>query len=925
MNFKYSVVKYFAICFVFIAVAACSKTTYEEHMKNAEQALSDKSYGRAVIELKNVLQKVPDNKKARILIGQVYLQVGDGASAEKEFNRYIEYGGEESQVFIFKAKAMYLQHNYEALLAYLKKGDYDNAVALNIKGQAKIRLGVLDEASQLFNRALSIQSNFIDAKLGLAEVAVIKRNYSEALSKINDVIILSENDRRALYLKGRVLLLQGKPAEAVPALTKAAKTLNGKVYGEEQLNIQVFLIQSLIQNKQYKMAVPHIKTLSRFHPKILVTYYFNGLLAYLDKQYDEAEIKFNEVLKIKSDHMSSLLLLGTIHYVKGNFEQANNYLTKFVSNAPSHLQARKLLATVRVKLNRHAEALAVLTETSGDRDDELISMMGQLAVQSGQQAYAINILKQASDKTTDQTIRSTLAAAYLKRGQYDNAIQELDGLSDKNEQQQLMLIDAYLKSNKINQAKELLKEITKERPDSEITQVVAGIVALYSGERIEAKNFFNEALKIKPGFIHPRLYLASMQYADGNLDDARRLYDMILVQDENNVSAYLGLAQIAEKKGNLNQALDLLKEINTKNKTNLFPAVVLGSYYIRRQDHESALKVLMPAQQANPDNVKINLLLSYTYRKLGKPDRSVTLLNALLQTNQKNVLVYIELAGVLQERGESRKAKETLSKALRIKPGSIRAKHALGLLEMKRGATDSALKIARELQLNEKSAFIGYILSGDIYLQLEKYVKAQQSYQSAMNRQSNTYVLLKLYSSYNKAGQKRQAFELIDKWVKLHPNDLLVGLDLATLLIERGKQADAIKEYKRMLSINNQHIPSLNNLAMLYADDQSDQALRYAQQAYDIASSHPAIQDTLGWAYAKNGQLKRGLELLRKAARKSSDPSIHYHLAYVLHKSGQSAEARNVIVKVLSGKLDFSDVGNSKALLKEIDNTINNK
>ena len=46
----------------------------------------------AVIELKNALQRDRQNADARLLLGQVYLQLGNGAAAEKELRASLRYG-----------------------------------------------------------------------------------------------------------------------------------------------------------------------------------------------------------------------------------------------------------------------------------------------------------------------------------------------------------------------------------------------------------------------------------------------------------------------------------------------------------------------------------------------------------------------------------------------------------------------------------------------------------------------------------------------------------------------------------------------------------------------------------------------------------------------------------------------------------------
>src|SRR3546814_3715040 len=60
-----------------------SRAYYEAAAKLVEQG----DLRAAVIELKNALQRDPANAVARLLLGEVYLRLGDGAAAEKEIDR----------------------------------------------------------------------------------------------------------------------------------------------------------------------------------------------------------------------------------------------------------------------------------------------------------------------------------------------------------------------------------------------------------------------------------------------------------------------------------------------------------------------------------------------------------------------------------------------------------------------------------------------------------------------------------------------------------------------------------------------------------------------------------------------------------------------------------------------------------------------
>ena len=66
--------------------------TSTEHTNRAQSHLDEGEHRAALIELKNALLKNPDNTQARLLMGQLHVTLGDGASAEKELLHASELG-----------------------------------------------------------------------------------------------------------------------------------------------------------------------------------------------------------------------------------------------------------------------------------------------------------------------------------------------------------------------------------------------------------------------------------------------------------------------------------------------------------------------------------------------------------------------------------------------------------------------------------------------------------------------------------------------------------------------------------------------------------------------------------------------------------------------------------------------------------------
>ncbi len=83
----------FALAVSLAALPGCSKeASSQKSLALAKQAQAKGDTKAAVIDLKNALQKDPENRDARLLLGKLYDEMGDGASAEKELREASRLG-----------------------------------------------------------------------------------------------------------------------------------------------------------------------------------------------------------------------------------------------------------------------------------------------------------------------------------------------------------------------------------------------------------------------------------------------------------------------------------------------------------------------------------------------------------------------------------------------------------------------------------------------------------------------------------------------------------------------------------------------------------------------------------------------------------------------------------------------------------------
>jgi predicted Zn-dependent protease len=77
----------------------------------------------------------------------------------------------------------------------------------------------------------------------------------------------------------------------------------------------------------------------------------------------------------------------------------------------------------------------------------------------------------------------------------------------------------------------------------------------------------------------------------------------------------------------------------------------------------------------------------------------------------------------------------------------------------------------------------------------------------------------------------------------------------------------------------------------------------------------------MGWLLIENGQLNRGLELLKNASNKAPQAaSIQFHYAVGLARSGDHPQAKKVLQRTLASNPSFPESMEARKLLATLTN-----
>jgi len=127
----------------------------------------------------------------------------------------------------------------------------------------------------------------------------------------------------------------------------------------------------------------------------------------------------------------------------------------------------------------------------------------------------------------------------------------------------------------------------------------------------------------------------------------------------------------------------------------------------------------------------------------------------------------------------------------------------------------------------------------------------------------------------------RQALEMATS-----ADNTLMGaeLQLGNLYQQAGLFDDAAKRYRRVLTMRNDHVLALNNLAYVLAVNQKlpAEALPLAKKAYALAPRSASVIDTLAWVQHLLGQDKSASLLITEALRRApKNAELQLHAAIV--------------------------------------------
>ena len=895
-------------------IALCMLTGCElgpdevSRMNSAKQSLESRDYRSAMIELKSVLQENPENKEARLLLGELYIPLGDGVSAQKELQRVQQPGIIEPKLSISLARAFLLQNKFDDALKWstLPEGSssQDQSKAASIQGDVYIRQGNKQEARRLYKLSSVVLPQSESGLISMVKLLLLDNALERAMIVIDETVLQYPESAEAWLLRGKIGRSSANHLLAEESFKSALKAT-----GTEQLTLFGFqarlgILQSKLAQSDLAGGEEHINVLLKQLPAHPMPKYFDALVAYQRQDFEAANERLLQVLKVMDKHVPSLLLMGATQYALGQYEQASQYLSQVVLSVPSHLQARKMLAAVHLKLELPMEAVKVLAPVVEDDsvDVELLSMVGQAALSAGDIDNSEIYLNRALAQGDSAALRSELAKVFLAKGEYEDAIKELKKIEGRDElQARMMIVLAHLKNDHVDRATSAISALVDEYPDDSIVDVLQAGVYLTQGFRDRARASYLRALSKEKLLVSALLGVARIDSEDGRLIEAEEYFNQVLLVDGNNLQAFFGLAQIAERKNDLSQALLWVDRARKANPALVEPTLILARYYMREQQYDKAAGVVKEGIENRPNQLLLRRLDARIKFEQGNKSEAIEVLRGAAELDSEDSVLLLELATMQRELGHEEQARQTLLKGLRTVPGALNLEVELIELEIASGRFDSSKTRIERLKRGGEHRAVAFGLDGNQKMAQKKYSAAANAYQEALKLNASIVFLAKYMRVMHELGKLDKINQDIDRWLSMNPKkeDVIAGVYMGL-----GENKRAIQYYEIAIKHNPTHVVTLNNLAWLYSQQEDSRAIPMARKAYDLMPTSAEVVDTYGWILYKNQKYTDSVVFLREAY--SIDPDnmeIALHLVQGLSKAvGGKLEANRLLDRLIEKK-----------------------
>jgi len=919
-----------ATLLVALTLSGCDLfVSVDKRVEHAAALMDEGDFQTASIELRNVLQKNPDHPQARLLFARTSLMLGDVQSAQQELRRAVKLGVKPEQSARLDAEIKRALGQFGALEAELAgpRRGLSEPERLMLLGYARLGLNKPGEAGSAFQSAMTGRLTgdlAAEIRSGYAQALAAQGDFDAAFKELEEVLRVAPQFAQASLAKGSLLMQRGQyaSAEQVFAGVNPDKARPPLAMGD-RVKLLGGLVEARLAMNKLPEAKQALEQLARQAPQSVMYLFLLGRVEMAEGKTAQAVTELQKVVTAAPGFALGQFMLGLAYLRNGDNSLAESQFQKLVDASPGNVEARKLLAQARLQAGRPASASDALEPLvqAGTEDPEVFALLGRAKLLQGAREEGEALLEKGVTIAPDSPeLQMDLAASYLAANDPARALDVVAKVSDEAGGQRKRQIQLMAMAAGKDQAKaraEIDTLVARNPADVPLLNLAAGWLAGQK-DMSAARAYLARALQARPNDAQTLVNLARLDLAEGKTEDARKSLEKALAAEPANGKVLLALASLADARGDHPGAKQWLEEWRKRDPKALEPRLELARRAFAAGDPAGGRKLLDEAVAIAPKRANLQAAVGAVLFEARSFDEALAHYRSAADLDPQEPQYLLDAARAQRAMGRPEAARESLGKAIAMRPDWPPAIVALAQMESAAGRTEAALALADKLQGSPANAAVGFALEGEIRLAAKQYAEAAKAFAQSGALKPTQAAAFGQYRARRLGGLPQPEQPLVE-WLQHSPNDAAARFAVAESYGSRGDSKAAIREYEALVASSPDSVPVLNNLAWAYHEVGDSRAEATASRAYQLAPKNGPVADTYGWILFGNGRVEDSIKILRQAHESMKESmEIQYHLGAALAKAGQTEEARRLLEQAVAAGDRATWVEDARRALKAI-------